>query len=137
MRRLCVRVLAALAAIFLAGCAVEGPAFQKPALTQQQSVVYVYRPYSSFGAAVVPAVNCGDHSIALGPGGYHAFVVDPGTIRCNVYSERTSQVEIDVQPGQEYFVRETPHWGILVARFDLEIPNPGEGPEEVRDCKLQ
>ena len=137
VRQVGVVVLAVLATGVGLGCAVEGPAFQEATASPQKSVIYLYRPNKVLGSAVTGTVNCGDYSIALGNGGYHPFTVDPGTVRCSVFSESTSSVEINAEPGKEYYVKESTGWGVLAARYYLEIPDTGVGPEEIRDCKLQ
>ena len=60
------------------GYVVEGPAFQRVRQAQNmKGVIYVYRMYPTlgYGAAVSVRVSCGDNSILLGPGGYHAFKI--------------------------------------------------------------
>lgn len=98
---------------------------------------YIYRPYSVLGAAIVPPVNCGEHTISIGPGGYHLFKVEPGPISCNSYSEASSEVKIDVKGGQEYYVKERIGWGVLQGRVHLELVNADAARDEIQACSRQ
>jgi hypothetical protein len=123
---------------FLAGgCAVEGPSWQQAEVLDGKAVVYIYRPYSILGAAIVPSVNCGESSIAVGPGGYHAFHVDAGAASCNSYSEVSSVVNFDVNSGQEYYVKEEMDWGILVAHVHLSLEDAQTARSEIQACARQ
>jgi hypothetical protein len=121
----------------LAGCAVQGEAWQQAAAVPGKAVVYVYRPYSVLGAAIVPPVNCGDSSIAVGPGGYHAFHVQAGAASCNSYSEVSSVVSFDAGTGQEYYVKEELDWGVLLARVHLSLEDAQTARSEIQDCSRQ
>ena len=94
-------------ALALSGCAVQGPDYANTPIAATKSAIYLYRPYHSFGSGYSPSVNCGDSSVALGPGGFHKFIVDPGSIHCSVHTEATTSVDIDANPGQTYYVRES------------------------------
>lgn len=123
--------LAAAAAfsILLAGCAVEGPAYQKMAVAPAKAAVYVYRTYPTmaYGAAVQLPVNCGDSSILLGPGGYHVFAVEPGEVLCSSHLENTANVQFRAEPGHEYYIRGWVSMGIVLARVNLEMVDTGTG----------
>ena len=60
------------------GCAVQGQPFEKISSPPGNAVIYVYRPYSYASSLILPAVTCGEDTVRIGPGGYHAFVVPAG-----------------------------------------------------------
>jgi hypothetical protein len=120
-----------------AGCAASGPAFQKIAVPDGKSVIYAYRPSTLIGGAIRPAVQCGSSSIVLSRGGYHPFVVDPGTVLCSASTEATSEVNVDAKPGEENYVREKIGVGFFVGRPHLQVMDKETGEQEVRECKLQ
>ncbi|HTR63232.1 MAG TPA: hypothetical protein VMH37_16100 [Candidatus Binataceae bacterium] len=136
MPRLAASVLAALAITLAAGCAVQGPAFEQVPSNPHQGIVYLYRTWDVFGFTGA-WVECGNRSIELGSGGYHPFVLDPQPLTCSVLSQGNSSVEFLVQAGQVYYVRESSFWGFVGPRFYLEIPDAGNGPDQIRNCKLQ
>ena len=129
----------AVSLLFLSGCAASGAAFRKvdTAANEGKAVVYVYRPYSIFGAAVESNVTCGSNGVHLKPGGYHAFVVEPGGTECVARSEVTEQVMVNVKAGEEGFVKATLGMGMMKGRTHLELVDKATGLEEIQDCKLQ
>ena len=136
MPRLVAAVLVTLMATLMAGCAVQGPDYEKLPANPQKGIVYVYRTRDVFGF-MDGKVECGHSSMTLGSGGYHPLVVDPQTLTCSVISNGDSSVEFLVQAGQVYYVRERSYWGFLGPRFDVEIPDAGDGPDQIRYCRLQ
>ncbi|HVN64215.1 MAG TPA: hypothetical protein VMT58_06230 [Candidatus Binataceae bacterium] len=73
----------------------------------------------------------------LGPGGYHRFVVEPGLIRCSVYTEGMSSVELQAKPGEAYYVKESIHSGVAQARLQLESVSLKDAQGEIEKCKEQ
>lgn len=124
------------AVVLLAGCAVQGRQFQTMEAPKEKALIYVYRPYSVFGSGLTPTVNCGENGIAIGAGGYHPYVVTPGDTSCNAHTEATSEVRIDVTPGQQYYVEEI-GIGFFIGRPHLSTVAPDVGRAEIQDCKLQ
>jgi len=131
------RFIAAILAIITlaAGCSVQGPGYEQVSPSPQKGVVYLYRTPDLFGFTR-GTVDCGDHSVALGSGGYSSMVLDRQALTCSVVTNGNSSVEFLVQPGQVYYVRERSFWGFLGPRFYVEIPDTGDGPEQIRECKL-
>ena len=127
-------LLAATAGI---GCSASGPAYQKIAVPEGKSVVYAYRPKSIFGAAIQPRVSCGLPGPGLKPGGYHAFVLDPGTVTCSASTESTSEVQVDAAPNGSSYVREKIGLGFFVGRPHLEVVDEATGEREIGNCKQQ
>lgn len=136
MTRIAARGLAVLTITLAAGCAVQGTGYEQVPPDPHKGVVYLYRTRDLFGFTG-GTVDCGDYSVALGSGGYRPLVMEPQTLTCSVVTNGNSSVEFLIQPGQVYYVREHSFWGFLGPRFYVEIPDTGDGPEQIRNCKLQ
>ena len=145
--------------VVVTGCAmVQGRLFEKIPVPEGKSIVYAYRPSNIriFGAAVQePALTCGEESFIPGRGGYHVFIVDPGTTVCYVNYMlcsggfdmsgvvqpggcRTviSKVDVPLTAGQESYVRYSfGLWGSSAPY--IELIKTEEGRREIRACKLQ
>ena len=120
------------------GCAVQGPAYEEAAAPPAKSVVYLYRPYNyGFGAGVSPSISCGANSITLHAGGFKKLVIDPQKLTCTASTESISMVEIDGQPGQEYYIRESMGLGVTLAHPHLVLEDKATAQAEIRDCKEQ
>lgn len=129
--------LVVLAACTWAGCAASGPAFQKIAVPDGKSVIYAYRPNSLFGGGIRPAVHCGDSSSVLSRGGYHPFIMTPGTVRCSASTESTSEVNVDAKPGDASYVREQIGMGFFIGRPHLQVMDRQTGEQEASDCRME
>jgi hypothetical protein len=131
------RFIIAMLMVACAGCAVQGSAYQPALPPSAKSAVYLYRPYRVIGVGVSPSVNCGDYSSALGPGGFHRFTVDPGTLHCDAHTEVTTSIDTDVKPGQSYYIDESLSIGWLQPRVHLDAKTPEEAASEIQECKEQ
>jgi len=134
MRTLCKVVILGIA-MAMTGCEVEGPVFQRHPPTSQYAVIYVYRPYHYFGSAIEPDVTCGHSTAAIGAGGYHAFVEEPGIINCYSYTEVGRGISFEARPEAEYFVREEVDWGFVEGRIHFYLVNRGVGLDEIQECR--
>jgi hypothetical protein len=112
-------MLLGLGSVLMAGCAVQGPPFEKAYAPPGDTVIYVYRPYSYAGSLLRPPVTCDDETAdeqtaRIGPGGYHAFLAPAGQkLVCSVPSTETNDdVEIHAEP-RVYYIREEIGWGVL------------------------
>jgi len=122
----------------LAGCASLGPPFQPVAsIPAGKAVVYLYRPSGFVGSAVSYTVNAGEMPIiTLHNGGYFPYIAVPGRIDFWAKTEATSFCVIEVEAGQEYYLKGSVDMGILVGRPDLQQVHPAMGRLEILDCKL-
>lgn len=132
-----VAVLIVCASSFTVGCAASGPAFQRVAIPDGKSVIYAYRPSSIFGGGVVPTVTCGSSGVSLSRGGYHPFVVEPGTVTCSASTESTSTVRVDARANEAAYVKEQIGMGFFIGRPHLTVVSAEEGEREAGKCKLQ
>lgn len=127
-------MMLALGSLLLGGCAVQGRLYQRQLIPPRKSVVYVYRPYSYAGSLVRPRIRCGRSAAVIGPGGYHAFVEDAGTIVCKAETETKDEVEIQARPGREYYVRYEIGWGLWVGHPHLHPIDQDRAQTEIEQC---
>jgi hypothetical protein len=125
-------------AIFVFGCAVQGPRFEKAYAPPDHATIYVYRPYSYFCSLLQPTVTCGEDTARIGPGGYHAFVVPAGQkVECSVQGGETSDiVEIQAEP-RVYYVKEDFGWGVLSGHPHLDPIDEDQAQTEIQRCCVE
>jgi hypothetical protein len=124
-----------LVAVLSAGCA-SGPAFEPVAsVPADKALLYFYRP-ASHGALYKPTVSVNDKAVvALQAKGYFPYLASPGKVRLSITNIGTIATNLDVAPGQTYYVRAgTVFMGVGVP-FIEAVP-PETGAKEIRDCKL-
>jgi hypothetical protein len=81
------------------------PAATQPATQAAKAKVYFYRYKQYAGSALAPSVYCDEAELArMQNGRYFVVKLDPGkhTFRSN---DKQSGAEVDLKPGQEYFLR--------------------------------
>lgn len=121
----------------LAGCAVQGPPFERIKAPPGKAIIYVYRPYKYASSLLRPAVTCGDDTARIGPGGYHAFALPSGQpIVCHVAAETTDEVEIDAEP-RVYYIREEFGWGVLSGHPHLNPIDEDNANAEIASCCVE
>jgi len=100
-------------AIHMIGCAVQGAPFERVSPPPAHAVIYVYRPYEYFGSGLKPEVTCGEDTVRIGPGGYHAFIVPADQkVTCTTHSDLAAdEVEIHTSTRVTY-LREDIGWGL-------------------------
>lgn len=135
--RMIMSALCLVAAVASTACSARGPAFQRLDIPSGKGVIYAYRPNTMVGAAIQPTVNCGSTGVSLPPGGYHPFVVDPGSVTCSAKTESRAEVLVDVRANEDSYVRETIGVGFFVGRPHLQVVDKEKGQQEIKDCKLQ
>jgi hypothetical protein len=133
-RRIAPLISATMIAGSVIGCSVKGPPFEPEHLPRPKSVIYLYRPYRIFGSAIRPPITCGDSTVKLGPGGYHAFVVDPGTIVCSTRYEASDAVELRVGAGQANYLEEEIGWGALIGHPHLHPIDSDAAHNAINEC---
>jgi hypothetical protein len=120
------------------GCAVQGQSFEKASSPPGNAVIYVYRPYSYASSLILPAVTCGEDTVRIGPGGYHAFVVPAGEkVVCSVQTDAGAD-EVDFQTERRsYYVREELGWGWWTSMPHLNPVDTDNAQSEIQSCKLE
>jgi hypothetical protein len=104
---------------------------------QQTSVVYVYRYKQFVGSALAPSVYCDEVQLArMENGRYFAVNVDPGqhTFRSN---DKQSGIQLDVKPGQEYFIRLEIAAGFMKGHGRLILTAAEQGRYELQSQQLK
>jgi hypothetical protein len=132
-----VAAAAALLALALGGCTVQGRAYQPEPVPPSVSMIHIYRPYHYYGSLVVPRVTCAQQSVSLKPGGYYSYYTNAGPVTCGASTEVTSQIKFDAKPGEQYFVREEIVPGNIVGRVHLTLVDPDTAREEIAKCREQ
>ncbi len=121
-----------------AGCAAATAPkipFTKVPPNPDKAVIYLYRPAGFVGSALMPKVSCGSETVALGPGNYHAFIAAPGHVQCaSSYYENSAAVDLDLKPGQDYYVKQTSSMGFFVGHVHLATVAPDYGLQETSAC---
>ena len=111
---------------------------QTPAANQQQKAsVYVYRYKQFVGSALSPSVYCDEVQLArMENGRYFSVTLDPGqhTFRSN---DSQSGVQLDLKPGQEYFIRVEIAAGMMKGHGRLILTAAEQGRYELQSSKLK
>ncbi|HET6969719.1 MAG TPA: DUF2846 domain-containing protein [Phenylobacterium sp.] len=89
--------------------------------------IVFFRPSNFVGMAVSFSVHEGDKGIAkLGNGSYAVVAADPGPHTYSIQFEATDKLNLEVEPGETYFVRQTIGVGVVAARPHLTPSDAGE-----------
>ncbi|TKD50224.1 DUF2846 domain-containing protein [Sphingomonas baiyangensis] len=101
-------------------CALAAIAIMLPGqAAPEESAIVVYRSKSLWGLAIgCPVRHEGRELVELGRGKYATIAVEPGDY---VLTNRTSSVEVRVQPGKTRYVRCQVKTGFLGGRADLQL----------------
>jgi hypothetical protein len=134
---------AATAGALMASCvpaafaASGGPAPEVlPAPPAGQGQIVFWRPGTMVGAAVGCGVNIGTERIsALGRGKYFLLDLAPGAYEFNAKSEAKDVLNLEVEPGEVYYVKCTIRMGMMVGRPNLAPSNVAEFAAKKGDLK--
>jgi len=110
---------------------------QPTAAPQQKASVYVYRYKQFVGSALSPSVYCDEVQLArMENGRYFSMTLDPGqhTFRSN---DSQSGVQLDLKPGQEYFIRVEIAAGMMKGHGRLILTPAEQGRYELQSDKLK
>jgi hypothetical protein len=112
-------------------------AVAEPDAKQSKSTVYIYRYKQFVGSALSPSVYCDEVQLArMENGRYFEATVDPGqhTFRSN---DAQSGVQLELKPGQEYFIRVEIAAGMMKGHGRLILNAPEQGRYELQSKKLK
>ncbi len=111
---------------------------QSPAANpQQKASVYIYRYKQFVGSALAPSVYCDEVQLArMENGRYFSVPLDPGqhTFRSN---DSQSGVQLELKPGEEYFIRVEIAAGMMKGHGRLILTAPEQGRYELQSNKLK
>lgn len=133
-----------LAAATLAGCAsvpmasadADAKAKTFVAPPGGQASVYVYRN-ETFGAAIKMPLLLDNQSIGdSGPHTYAFRQIAPGKHTITSKTEKDASIDIDAQPGKNYYVWQEVKMGAFAARSALHLVDEQTGEDGVKQCKL-
>ena len=130
---------------FLNGCAsvpmatVENDTARKsfPSPSPGTAGLYIYRN-TSLGGALKKDIFIDDVRVAeTAPMTYFYFEVEDGIRKLSTESEFSpNDLIVDVEKGNNYFVRQSIRMGVFVGGADLELVSEEEGKKGVLECKL-
>lgn len=128
--------LLAVLVIALSGCA-SGPAFKKVEnVPADKGLVYIYRPSTLHGAALVPMIVVNDsRALGLKSGSYYTYLASPGALKIAINHTGRRTVDLDVKAGETYYVR----GGTVVMAFGIpyiELATAEQALPELAECKL-
>lgn len=104
-------------------------------MSEEKAKVYIVRP-SRLGFAVKVKVFINDKLVGKTKGGkYLALDLDPGTHTILSKAENKSIVELNVEAGQEYYLKQIIFPGFLRARNNLEVISIEDGKKAMESCK--
>jgi hypothetical protein len=121
--------------IFMLGVAVAiGQEAARPA-PESKANVYVYRYKQYMGKGIRPSVFCDEKEVARIQSG-RSFVMGlaPGKHSFRS-SDKQSQVEVDLKPGQDYYIRVEIATGFWKGHGRLILVMPEQGVAEFRQMK--
>jgi hypothetical protein len=98
-----------------------------PAPPAGQGQVVFWRPGTIVGAALGCGVNLGTERVsALGKGKYFLLNLAPGAYEFNAKSEAKDVLNMEVEPGEVYYVKCSIRMGIMAGRPNLAPSNVEE-----------
>lgn len=131
-----------LLALLISGCATQkaSETFDMKAKTlkppSDKAVLFVVRP-SFFGFAVRFSVDCNDKYLGSTNGKLYIYAtLDPGKYLLVSESENKAKLEITVDAGKAYYVKQMPRLGFMMARNKLKLLNETDGKNALLNCKL-
>lgn len=101
-----------------------------------QGQIVFWRPGTIVGAALGCGVNLGTERVsALGRGKYFLLNLQPGAYEFNAKSEAKDVLNLEVEPGEVYYVKCTIRMGLMTGRPNLAPSNAAEFAEKKSDLK--
>ena len=109
--------------------------FQAP---EGKGTVYLYRTGRAVGAAGQLSVQVnGKYAGGTGPGTFFKWDLKPGTYTfLSSTAESSATVQIDVEAGQVYFIRQDARIGINAGRVTMKEVDAEQGMREVKNGRL-
>ena len=113
----------------------EAKSFSAP---ENKGSVYLYRTGRAVGAAGQLGVKInGVDAGGTGPGTFFKWDLNPGTYTfLSATGESSAVVQLEVKPGQVYFIRQDSRLGIDKGRVTMKEVDSKKGQAEVKSCKL-
>jgi Protein of unknown function (DUF2846) len=143
--KLLVKLSIVVLGVVLAGCASTSKAtvdksdaaksFDK---SSESGIVYLYRPGRAVGAATQTQIKInGQDAGGTGPGTFFKWELPTGNYKFSCSSvESSAVVEVNVEAGEHYFLRQDERLGINGGRVTLKTVDEKTGMEAVKKYKL-
>ena len=127
-----------LACMMIAGCGVQGEAYQPRPTPAAQAVIYIYRPYELLGSQADPMITCGHETIELEKAGFDEFIADTGPVACSAVDDPGADLKFDAHAGEQYFIREdVVSSGLAGSRVHFKLMNPEVAGDQIKECNRQ
>ena len=106
--------------------------------SDDKGTVYLYRTGRAVGAAGQLSVKVNSIDAGgTGPGTFFKWDLKPGTYTfASSTGESSAVVQIDVKPGQVYYLRQDARLGVGNGRVSIKEVDSKKGKNEVNNCKL-
>jgi len=113
----------------------EAKAYVAP---DDKGTVFLYRAGRAVGAAGQLSVKVNSLDAGgTGPGTFFKWDLKPGTYTFSSSTgESSAVVQLDVQAGQVYFIRQDARLGVSSGRVTMKEVDSKKGKNEVENCKL-
>ena len=101
-----------------------------------KALVYIVRP-SMMGALIHMKVRC--DSVPIGStsaGNYVYAMLEPGKHTLTSHAENLATLDIVVEAGKVYYIRQRSEMGALYAETDLELVDEKDGQKYLKKCEI-
>lgn len=103
--------------------------------TKSQATVYVYRYKQFVGKALSPSVYCDENELARMENGRYFVVTLPAGPHVFRSNDKQAGINLDVKPGEKYYVRVEIAAGFMKGHGRLVSVAPEQGSYEIKNLK--
>lgn len=103
--------------------------------TKSQATVYVYRYKQFVGKALSPSVYCDENELARMENGRYFVVTLPAGTHVFRSNDKQAGINLDVKPGEKYYVRVEIAAGFMKGHGRLVSVAPEQGSYEIKNLK--
>jgi len=100
-----------------------------------QATVYVYRYKQFVGSALAPSVYCDETELARMENGRFFLATFPSGKHVFRSNDKQAGVEVDLKPGQKYYIRVELATGFMKEHGRLVSVAPEQGSYEIKNLK--
>lgn len=106
-----------------------------PQSTNSPATVYVYRYKQFVGKALSPSVFCDENELARMENGRYFVVTLPPGKHLFYSNDKQAGVELDLKPGEKYYIRLEIATGFMKGHGRLVSTVPEQGSYEIKNLK--
>jgi len=120
-----------------AGAVVKNSAEKKTTPVEEKATVYIIRN-SAVGLLIRMSIECDGEKIGSTKAKQYVYtVLDPGEYTfVSKGGENKASLNIELEAGEVYYIRQQVKMGIFVARTGLELMNEEAGIKALKECNL-